>query len=420
MKGKTVSFYACGPTVYDFVHIGNLRTFIFDDLLRRTLELNGYRVREIMNLTDVDDKTIRGAKDSGKKLKDYTLFYEKSFLADVDSLNILPSEKYTRATDHIREMIKITDILLKKQVAYKTKDGIYFDISKFKNYGKFSRLKARELKIGARVSSDEYEKNNAQDFALWKFKKENEPSWAAPFGEGRPGWHIECSAMSVKYLGMPIDIHTGGVDLIFPHHENEIAQAEAAYGKKFVRFFVEGEHLNIGGKKMAKSLGNIYTLQDIQSRGFESLDFRYLTLTARYRSPLSFTWESLSAARNARKKLEGKTISAPKSGAKVLRKFRVELLTAINDDLNIPKALALVWKAKGKDEILYADKILGLGLDKLKKVRANIELEKLLRKREVLRKGKKWREADAIRNRILEDGYIIEDTPGGAKLRKVS
>ncbi|KKT61737.1 MAG: Cysteine-tRNA ligase [Candidatus Giovannonibacteria bacterium GW2011_GWB1_45_9b] len=420
LKGKTVSFYACGPTVYDFVHIGNLRTFIFDDLLRRTLELNGYRVREIMNLTDVDDKTIRGAKDSGKKLKDYTLFYEKSFLADVDSLNILPSEKYTRATDHIREMIKITDILLKKQVAYKTKDGIYFDISKFKNYGKFSRLKARELKIGARVSSDEYEKNNAQDFALWKFKKENEPSWAAPFGEGRPGWHIECSAMSVKYLGMPIDIHTGGVDLIFPHHENEIAQAEAAYGKKFVRFFVEGEHLNIGGKKMAKSLGNIYTLQDIQSRGFESLDFRYLTLTARYRSPLSFTWESLSAARNARKKLEGKTISAPKSGAKVLRKFRVELLTAINDDLNIPKALALVWKAKGKDEILYADKILGLGLDKLKKVRANIELEKLLRKREVLRKGKKWREADAIRNRILEDGYIIEDTPGGAKLRKVS
>jgi len=420
LKGKTVSFYACGPTVYDFVHIGNLRTFIFDDLLRRTLELNGYRVREIMNLTDVDDKTIRGAKDSGKKLKDYTLFYEKSFLADVDSLNILPSEKYTRATDHIREMIKITDILLKKQVAYKTKDGIYFDISKFKNYGKFSRLKARELKIGARVSSDEYEKNNAQDFALWKFKKENEPSWAAPFGEGRPGWHIECSAMSVKYLGMPIDIHTGGVDLIFPHHENEIAQAEAAYGKKFVRFFVEGEHLNIGGKKMAKSLGNIYTLQDIQSRGFESLDFRYLTLTARYRSPLSFTWESLSAARNARKKLEGKTISAPKSGAKVLRKFRVELLTAINDDLNIPKALALVWKAKGKDEILYADKILGLRLDKLKKVRANIELEKLLRKREVLRKGKKWREADAIRNRILEDGYIIEDTPGGAKLRKVS
>src|SRR3989338_3354510 len=420
LKGKTVSFYACGPTVYDFVHIGNLRTFIFDDLLRRTLELNGYRVREIMNLTDVDDKTIRGAKDSGKKLKDYTLFYEKSFLADLDSLNILPSEKYTRATDHIREMIKITDILLKKQVACKTKDGIYFDISKFKNYGKFSRLKARELKIGARVSSDEYEKNNAQDFALWKFKKENEPSWAAPFGEGRPGWHIECSAMSVKYLGMPIDIHTGGVDLIFSHHENEIAQAEAAYGKKFVRFFVEGEHLNIGGKKMAKSLGNIYTLQDIQSRGFESLDFRYLTLTARYRSPLSFTWESLSAARNARKKLEGKTISAPKSGAKVLRKFRVELLTAINDDLNIPKALALVWKAKGKDEILYPDKILGLGLDKLKKVRANIELEKLLRKREVLRKGKKSREADAIRNRILEDGYIIEDTPGGAKLRKVS
>lgn len=420
LKGKTVRFYACGPTVYAFVHIGNLRTFVFDDLLRRTFELNGYKVKEIMNLTDVDDKTINGAKDSGKTLKNYTSFYEKRFLFDVKALNILPAAKYTRATDHIQEMIKMISTLFKKKVAYKTSDGIYFNISKFKNYGKLSRLKARELKIGARVRSDEYEKNNAQDFALWKFKKEGEPSWAAPFGEGRPGWHIECSAMSIKYLGMPLDIHSGGVDLIFPHHENEIAQSEAAYGKKFARFFAEGEHLSIGGKKKAKSLGNIFTLRDIEERGFEPLDFRYLTFTAHYRSPLSFSWESLSASRNARKKLEEKALLAPKSDAKVLKKFKMEFLAALNDDLNIPKALALVWKARGRDEILYADKILGLGLDKVKKVAASAGLEALLREREVMRRDKKWREADLIRDKILKAGYIIEDTPQGARLKRAS
>src|SRR3990167_1165641 len=401
LKGKTVRFYAWGPAVYAFVHIGNLRTFVFDDLLRRTFELNGYKVKEIMNLTDVDDKTINGAKDSGKTLKNYTSFYEKRFLFDVKALNILPAAKYTRATDHIQEMIKMISTLFKKKVAYKTSDGIYFNISKFKNYGKLSRL-------------------NAQDFALWKFKKEGEPSWAAPFGEGRPGWHIECSAMSIKYLGMPLDIHSGGVDLIFPHHENEIAQSEAAYGKKFARFFAEGEHLSIGGKKMAQSLGNIFTLRDIEERGFEPLDFRYLTFTAHYRSPLSFSWESLSASRNARKKLEEKALLAPKSDAKVLKKFKMEFLAALNDDLNIPKALALVWKARGRDEILYADKILGLGLDKVKKVAASAGLEALLREREVMRRDKKWREADLIRDKILKAGYIIEDTPQGARLKRAS
>ena len=224
--------------------------------------------------------------------------------------------------------------------------------------------------------------------------------------------------MSVKYLGMPIDIHTGGVDLIFPHHENEIAQSEAAYGKKFVRFFVEGEMMSVEGHKMSKSLKNTFTLRDLGACGFEPLDFRYLTLTAHYRSPLSFTWGSLSAARNARKNLAEKTLAAPKSDKKVLRKFWEDFLSAVNDDLNIPKALALVWKAVGKDEILFADKILGLGLGKLKKIKAGAKLEKLIKEREVLRSEKKWREADSIRNKILAEGYIIEDTPMGARIKK--
>src|SRR3990167_3425168 len=336
-KGKSVSFYACGPTVYNYVHIGNLRTSIFNDLLRRVLELSGYKVKEIMNITDVDDKTIKGSRDAGQPIKDFTRYYEK---------------------------------------------------------------------------------DSARDFALWKFKKEDEPSWPSPFGSGRPGWHVECSAMSVKYLGMPIDIHTGGVDLIFPHHENEIAQSEAAYGKKFVRFFVEGEMMSVEGHKMSKSLKNTFTLRDLGACGFEPLDFRYLTLTAHYRSPLSFTWGSLSAARNARKNLAEKTLAAPKSDKKVLRKFWEDFLSAVNDDLNIPKALALVWKAVGKDEILFADKILGLGLGKLKKIKAGAKLEKLIKEREVLRSEKKWREADSIRNKILAEGYIIEDTPMGARIKK--
>ncbi|OGF52251.1 cysteine--tRNA ligase [Candidatus Giovannonibacteria bacterium RIFCSPLOWO2_02_FULL_43_11b] len=417
-KGKSVSFYACGPTVYNYVHIGNLRTSIFNDLLRRVLELSGYKVKEIMNITDVDDKTIKGSRDAGQPIKDFTRYYEKEFLSDVKSLNIIPATKYTRATEHIKEMVDIIKILLEKEYAYKSGDGVYFDISKFKSYGKLSRLKKQNLKTGARVNNDEYEKDSARDFALWKFKKEDEPSWPSPFGSGRPGWHVECSAMSVKYLGMPIDIHTGGVDLIFPHHENEIAQSEAAYGKKFVRFFVEGEMMSVEGHKMSKSLKNTFTLRDLGACGFEPLDFRYLTLTAHYRSPLSFTWGSLSAARNARKNLAEKTLAAPKSDKKVLRKFWEDFLSAVNDDLNIPKALALVWKAVGKDEILFADKILGLGLGKLKKIKAGAKLEKLIKEREVLRSEKKWREADSIRNKILAEGYIIEDTPMGARIKK--
>ena len=417
-RRKAITFYACGPTVYDFVHIGNLRTFIFNDLLRRTLALNGFTIRQIMNITDVDDKTIRGAKSSGKNLKEYTSYYERAFFKDIKSLNILPASKYPRATGEIKTIVALINILLKKGIAYRTADGVYFDISKFKNYGKLSRVKAKQLKAGARIASDEYEKNDVQDFALWKFKKIGEPSWPAPFGEGHPGWHIECSAMSIKYLGLPIDIHTGGVDLIFPHHENEIAQSEAAFSKKFVRFFFEGEHLMVAGKKMAKSLGNLYTLRNLIQKGFEPLDFRYLSLTAHYRSPLSFTWESLSAARTARLKLEDRMREAKKD-IKSFAKFKKDFLGAINDDLNTPKALALLWKFSSyKDVLLFADKIFGLGLDKIKKIKVAQEVKKLVEKRESLRKDKKWTEADKIRVKITNLGYIIDDTPEGPKLKK--
>lgn len=418
-QGKTARFYACGPTVYDFVHIGNLRTFIFNDLLSRALTVSGYSVKQIMNITDVDDKTIRGAKNSGKSLKEFTSFYEKAFWNDIKSLNILSASKYPRATEEIKKMIEIIKLLIKKGIAYKTDDGIYFSISKFSKYGRLSRLNKRKLKTGARVSSDEYEKNNAQDFALWKFKKTGEPSWSSPFGEGRPGWHIECSAMATKYLGLPIDIHSGGVDLIFPHHENEIAQSEAAFGKTFVRFFLEGEHLMVEGKKMSKSLGNLYTLRDLKQKGFHPLDFRYLCLTAHYRSPLSFTWTSLAAASKARAKLEDKMRNAEKTDLKSFEKFKKYFLNAVNDDLNLPKALALTWKSLGKEAIHFADKIFGLGLNKVQKIDAPNAVKKLLEERESLRRAKKWSEADKIRDKILKLGFVIEDASEGPKLKRL-
>ncbi|MEK9148202.1 MAG: cysteine--tRNA ligase, partial [Patescibacteria group bacterium] len=235
LKKGRVGLYACGPTVYNFTHIGNLRAYIFDDVLRRTLEFEGYVVRHVSNLTDVDDKTIRDSKKAGKSLKTFTEFYSQAFFADIKKLDIRPAWKYPRATGHIKEMVSLIRTLLKKRLAYRTADGVYFDISKFRGYGKLSGVKKRQLKA---VSADQYEKTEASDFALWKFKKRGEPSWPSPFGRGRPGWHIECSAMSMKYLGTTFDIHAGGVDLLFPHHENEIAQSEGATGKQFVRYFV--------------------------------------------------------------------------------------------------------------------------------------------------------------------------------------
>ena len=303
-KGKEVGLYTCGPTVYDYVHIGNWRTFVFEDILKRVLEFNGYKVKHVMNITDIEDKIFKRAQEEKVSIEKITKKYEKAFLADLEKLNIQRADIFPRATENINSMIQIIGVLLKKDFAYKGDDGVYFSVEKFGNYGKLSGLEKKNLKKGARVNDDEYDKEAWADFVLWKKSKKGEVEFDAPFGKGRPGWHIECSAMSMKYLGesfdpstklrtdrfKTIDIHTGGVDLLFPHHENEIAQSEAATGKKFVNFWLEGEHLLIEGQKMAKSLKNIFTIEDIEKKGFDPLALRYLFLTAHYRSKLNFTW----------------------------------------------------------------------------------------------------------------------------------
>jgi len=297
-KGK-VGIYVCGLTVYNFGTIGNYRALVNSDVLVRYLEYKGYNVNKIVNITDVDDKTILGSTKANKSLKEFTKKYEKAFFEDEGKLNIKKASKYPRATDHIKDMIVIIKKLLDKGLAYKADDGIYFNVKKFKRYGKLSGVKIAGLKAGAseRVKGDEYDKDNVRDFALWKFydNKDEKVFWDTEFGKGRPGWHIECSAMSSKYLGQPFDIHTGGVDLIFPHHENEIAQSEGCCDKKFVNYWIHNEWLMVNGKKMSKSLGNYYTVRDIVDKGFNPLALRYFYLTGHYRSQLNFTLDNLNS-----------------------------------------------------------------------------------------------------------------------------
>lgn len=434
-----VGLYTCGPTVYNFVHIGNLRTYIFEDVLRRTLAYAGFHVRHVMNITDVEDKIIREASAAGKNIRSYTAPYEKAFYHDVKKLNILRAWKYPKATQHIHDMISLITILLQKKRAYTADDSVYFDISRFSRYGRLSQIKKRSLKAGARASADEYTKNEVQDFVLWKAAKPNEPSWRAPFGRGRPGWHIECSAMSMKYLGETFDIHTGGVDLLFPHHENEIAQSEGATGKPFARFFVEGEHLLINREKMSKSIGNIFTLRDIEEKNINPLALRYLVLTAHYRSKLNFTWESLTAAEQSLKKLyefarhlatEQKN-RAITTGTKSSAPWKKKFETVIMNDLDTPRALAIIWdiiheyhknpsvyNPKEILKMLYEfDTIFGLNLKKITPETIPQEIIRLAARREEYRKEKKWQEADRIRSEIEEQGWIIEDTPEGVKIK---
>ncbi len=425
--------YTCGPTVYDFAHLGNLKTYVFEDILRRALKYNGYQVKQIMNITDIDDKIIKRAQEEKKNIFKITRPLAKIFFEDIKKLNVEKAEVYPLATAHIKEIIALVGKLLKKRFAYQGKDGsVYFDISKFKNYGKLSRLKKREIKIGARIEADEYNKSEAQDFVLWKqAKKPNEPFWKSPFGDGRPGWHIECSAMSMKHLGETLDIHAGGVDLIFPHHENEIAQSEAATGKKFVRHWVHGEHLLVNNQKMSKSLGNFYTLRDLEKRNFNPLAFRYLVLTSHYRSKLNFTWQSLKAAQNALdnlydqyREIQNNNTAKGEKNTKI-RKYEKEFLAAINDDLNTPKAMAIVWQTIGdgrlsaiakKQPLLKFDKILGLGLAKLKPLKIPQKIRDLAEKREKLRINKQFIQSDILRKKIESLGYKIEDTAYGPKI----
>ena len=446
-KGK-VKMYTCGPTVYDFAHIGNFRAFVFEDLLRRWLEYCGYKVIHVMNITDVDDKTIAAARKKGISLREYTEHYTQAFFEDITALNIEKAHYYPRATEHIPEMVALIKKLLEKGYAYRGEDGsIYYAISKFKDYGKLSKIRVKELKPGARVKVDEYGKEEAHDFALWKAwdEEDGDVFWETELGKGRPGWHIECSAMSMKYLGETFDIHCGGVDNIFPHHENEIAQSEAATGKQFVRYWLHNEYLLVEGRKMSKRFGNYYTLRDLLAKGYDPKAIRYLLMSTHYRQQLNFTFEGLEAAKNAVDRLTNfvyRLLDADGEGCgekigSLMESVQKRFEEAMCDDLNIAVALAAIFNfvrevnklmddnklSRGEAEQVYElmmrfDKVLGvIGEVKKEEEKLPKEAEELIRKREEARKVKDWETADRIRERLKAMGVIVEDTPQGVKWR---
>lgn len=452
LEGGVVKFYACGPTSYDFAHIGNFRAYLASDLLHRYLEYKGFRVKQVMNITDVDDKTIRGARAQGISLKEFTRKYEAAFFEDLDALGIKRASVYPRATEHILEMIALIQKLLEKRFAYKGSDGsVYYNVSKFKEYGKLSHLNVSELKAGARVSQDSYDKTQASDFALWKAwsKEDGEVFWnaPAPLGKGRPGWHIECSAMSMKYLGETFDIHAGGVDLIFPHHENEIAQSEGATGKQFVRYWFHNEHLLVEGRKMAKSLGNFFTLRDILAKGFSPKAVRFLLLSAHYRQQLNFTFNALENVENTVARLEefvsrlnesntgkAKDVEVKKS----LECARKEFIKQMDDDLNAPLALAAVFNLVKEANKAIAENALSaavarevkdfmlnefnavFGVIEEKPARElGKEAKKLIQEREQARARGDFKRADEIRLLLRKQGIILEDSKNGVKWKFV-
>lgn len=423
-----VEMYTCGPTVYDFVHLGNWRTFTFEDLLKRTLRYAGFKVKQVMNITDVDDKIIKRAASENTNLKSLTKHYTELFFQDRDKLNILPADVYPQATDHIPQMISLIEKLIAKGLAYESEGSVYYAIKNFSDYGKLSQLKFTEQKSENKTDQDEYVKDSASDFALWKASKEGEPKWDSPWGPGRPGWHIECSAMSMEHLHPTFDIHAGGIDLLFPHHENEIAQSEGATGQPFAKYWLEGEHLMMAGEKMSKSLGNIFTLKTIEEKNFSPLALRYLFLTAHYRQTLNFTWESLGAAQNALSKLENLMrdwLDIP--AGKILEDYQKKFTENLENDLSLPQALATMWEMVNDSTLLSADKkatllnfdqVLGLSLDKIKPTVIPAEVETLLISREKARAENDFAKADELRAEIMNLGFVIEDSPTGPKLRQ--
>jgi cysteinyl-tRNA synthetase len=424
IRDNEVKMYHCGPTIYDHPHIGNLRTLIFGDILRRVFEFNNFKVIQVMNLTDVDDKTIKNSQKEGVSLYDFTYKYEKIFRDNMEELNIKTPHHMPRATEYIDEIIIMIEKMLENEIAYKSDDGIYFSIEKSEGYGVLAQLKIDHSEKA--TSEDEYDKENAHDFALWKFTKpeDGENVWVAPFGDGRPGWHIECSAMSLKILGETFDIHTGGEDLIFPHHTNEIAQSEAVTHKHFVNYWMHAAFMNASGEKMSKSKGNFSTLETIKEGGLSPLDFRYLMLTAHYKTKLEFSNDSLVASAQARKKINRAIAEFPDFGSvqKDLLNIFIEM---INDDLNMPEAMALAWKilkdenileADKKATILEFDKVFGLKLGEIDQVEIPQKVYALVDAREVARNEKDWEEADRYRDEIQQEGFIVKDTANGPQI----
>jgi len=448
--GDTIRMYTCGPTIYNFAHIGNYRAYVVEDLLRRTIHFFGFKLTQAMNLTDVDDKTIEGATKKGVPLKEFTEPFRIAFFEDLKTLNIEPVEHYPAATDYIPQMIEMIQTLLDKGIAYESRGSVYYSIEKFKSYGKLSHLCLKDLQINASGdnTADEYEKDNISDFVLWKAydpSRDGKIYWESPYGKGRPGWHIECSAMSKNLLGETIDIHCGGVDNMFPHHENEIAQSEGCSGKRFVYHWVHVEHLLVDHKKMSKSLGNFYTLRDLLEKGYTGQEVRYLLLSSHYRSQLNFTFDSLNAARASLTRIEDLIVrlkgidEAAKESAHIydfLTSSETKFKEALADDLNISSALAVLFdltrdlnaacdkKQMGEKEAKVAldlftkwDAVLGvLPLNKKDEIPEN--MQKLLIQRQEARKNKDFALSDQIRDEILNAGYLIEDTSKGPRLKR--
>jgi len=447
IKEGEVKMYCCGPTVWNYAHIGNFRTFVFEDLLRRYLRFKGFRVYQVTNITDVEDKIIKGIKESHKPLKEHTRFYEAEFMADMQSLGVEKAEVYPRATENIPEMVSLIKVLLDKGYAYRASDGsIYYSVSKFKNYGALSGVRLDSLKPAGRVESDHYEeKTEAADFALWKAwdSDDGDVFWETELGKGRPGWSIECSAMSMKYLGETFDIHTGGMDNKFPHHENEIAQSEAATGKKFVNYWLHSEFLNIKGAEMHKSVGNVIYLRDLIKAGWDPIVVRLFLISSRYRDPVDLTDSSLEQASAQRARIEdfilrlksvrGSNAEPSSISEEVVKQFESDM----DDDLNTPKALSTLFtyvkrmntlmdsNSIGKEEASVAISALKridsvLGVMDFKEEQLPPRLAALIVRRDDARKRKDFAESDRLRKELLAEGIAVEDTPTGSRWKRVA
>ncbi len=437
----TVKLYTCGPTVYDTAHIGNFRTFIFEDLLKRFLVFKGYEVYHVMNITDVDDKTIKRAITEEITINELTLKYTEEFMNDIKSLKILPADKYPRATDHIEEMIKMIQTLEENGYAYETEDhSVYFRLDAYDSYGQLTQIDLTQQRVNERIINDEYSKDNPQDFALWKARDDDDGKiyWESPWGRGRPGWHIECSAMSIKYLGNHFDIHCGGVDNIFPHHENEIAQSVSATQEPFVNYWMHSEYLQIHGDKMSKTLGNYYKISDLISEGFTAEEIRFTLLNAHYRSKLDFSLKQKQEARTTiqritdfqQRLLELKDSSETESS--IPDEFE-EFVAALDDDLDTPKAFAIFFgwirsmnKLLDRGEFKFSQINGGLDfIDKFDDLFAIIpdaesipqNIYDLIKKREKARLKQDWKTADKIRNQLYQEGWLVADSPSGPKVR---